>query len=314
MPPLSNSTRSADLLEARPARGGEIEAGVAILLASDPTRAPHDQVQNFLTMADQRGINLRYLWVAVQGQTVRWAMLPVVSPGRTMLLLSPPWLPKDLPAEAIAGVIEGACEFHRDQGVQLAQLLIDPAELSLRTAYIAQGFTDLAELVYLQREVRKVVPLPPMPSSLQLANYSAQTHDLFASTIARSYEQSLDCPGLSGLRDMEDVVAGHKGIEFDPSIWYLLTVNQAPSGVLLLGTATHANALELVYLGLVPEARRRGLADILMNIALLSVLRRNRSELTLAVDSRNLPATKLYFRHGLKRVGSRAALIRKIGP
>jgi len=314
MPPVSNSTRSSDVLEARPARSGEVDVGVAILLASDPARAPQEQVQNFISMAGQRDLNLEDLWVAVVGQKVRWAMLPVVSPGRTMLLLSPPWLPKDLPSEAIAGVIEGACEIHARHGVQLAQLLIDPAELSLRHAYVEQGFTDLAELIYLQRDVRKVVPLPSLQPSLQLATYSGQTHHLFAQTIARSYEQSLDCPGLSGLRDMEDVVTGHKGVEFDASIWYLLSVNQKPCGVLLLGTATHAKALELVYLGLVPEARGRGLADVLMNIALLSVLRRNRSELTLAVDSRNAPATRLYYRHGLKKVGSRAALIRKIGP
>jgi len=36
------------------------------------------------------------------------------------------------------------------------------------------------------------------------------------------------------------------------------------------------------------------------------------TELTLAVDSRNAPAMKLYFRHGLKRVGSRSAMIRDL--
>jgi ribosomal protein S18 acetylase RimI-like enzyme len=314
MLPLSNSTRSADFLAARPAQGAEITTAVAILLAGEPSRAPQDQIQTFLTMAAQRGLNLNDLWVAVDGQGVRWAMLPVVSPGRTMLLLSPPYLPKDVPDAALAAVLDGACTFHGEQGVHLAQLLIDPAEKTLRQAYVRHGFLDLAELIYLQREVRKINPLPPLPPSIQVMNYSAQTHDLFIQTIARSYEMSLDCPGLSGLRDMEDVVAGHKGIEFDPAIWFLLTVDQVPSGVLLMGTATHANALELVYLGLVPEARGKGFGDVLMNLALLMVIRNNRSDLTLAVDSRNAPAMKLYFRHGLRRVGSRAALIRQIGP
>jgi ribosomal protein S18 acetylase RimI-like enzyme len=212
----------------------------------------------------------------------------------------------------ISAVIEGAFDCHRRQGIHLAQLLIDPAELSLRQAYVQQGFLDLAELIYLQREVRKMHALPPMAPSLQFANYSPQTHDLFLRTIARSYVQSLDCPGLSGLREMEDVVAGHKGVDFDPSLWFLLTDNEQPRGVLLLGTAAHADALELVYLGLTPEARGKGLGDLLMNLALLSVVRQNRSELTLAVDSRNVPAMRLYFRHGLRRIGSRAALIRTL--
>jgi ribosomal protein S18 acetylase RimI-like enzyme len=313
MPPLSNSTRSSDLLEARPAQAAEISTAVAILLAGEPGRAPQEQIQTFLTMAGQRGLNLNDLWVAVYGQTVRWAMLPVVSPGRTMLLLSPPYLPKDVPEKAVGGVIDGACAFHGEQGICLAQLLIDPAEKSLRQAYVQHGFIELAELIYLQREVRKVTALPPLPPAIQLVNYSPQTHALFVQTIARSYEKSLDCPGLSGLRDMEDVVAGHKGVEFNPAIWFLLSVDGVASGVLLMGTATHANALELVYLGLIPEARGKGFGDVLMNLALLAVVRHNRSDLTLAVDSRNSPAMKLYFRHGLRRVGSRAALIRRIG-
>jgi mycothiol synthase len=309
MPLLSNSTRSDDVLEARPAVKSEVTAAVEILLAGEEGKASQEQVQSFLAVGAQRGLNLDDLWVALRGQRIDWAMLPVVSPGRTMLLLSPPRLPPGVAPEAIAAVIKGACEFHRNQGVHLAQLLIDPAEISLRQAYIQNGFIDLAELIYLQREVRKTPALTPLAAALQVETYSARTHALFVRTIQRSYENSLDCPGLSGLRDMEDVVAGHKGTEFDPSLWFLLSVDQRPSGVLLLAPATHADALELVYLGLAPEARGHGLGDTLMNLALLSVIRHNRSELTLAVDSRNVPAMRLYFRHGLRRMGSRAALI-----
>jgi len=110
---------------------------------------------------------------------------------------------------------------------------------------------------------------------------------------------------------MEDVIIGHKGAgDFDPALWFVLTANGQPLGVLLLGLATHADALELVYLGLAPEARRRGLGELLMKLALLSVVRHNRAELTLAVDSRNVPAMRLYFRHGMRRMGSRAAMVR----
>jgi ribosomal protein S18 acetylase RimI-like enzyme len=49
-----------------------------------------------------------------------------------------------------------------------------------------------------------------------------------------------------------------------------------------------------------------------MNLALVTVARQNRSELTLAVDSRNEPALKLYHRHGLRRIASRMAMIRDL--
>jgi ribosomal protein S18 acetylase RimI-like enzyme len=315
MLPVSNSTRSGDVVETRPAQGPEIESAVGILLSSIEGRASAEQVQTFIAMASQRGMNLDDLWIARRGDHIQWAMLPVVSPGRTMLLLSPPTVPKNVPLECISAVVEAACEHHRERGVHLAQLLIDPAEMSLRASYLQTGFTYLAELVYLSREVKKVAPIPPLPPGLQLLNYSPQTHALFVHTIARSYEQSLDCPGLSGLREMEDVIVGHKGAgDFDPALWFVVIANGQPLGVLLLGLATHADALELVYLGLVPEGRRKGLGELLMKLALLSVVQHNRGELTLAVDSRNVPAMRLYFRHGMRRMGSRAAMIRVLTP
>ena len=81
---------------------------------------------------------------------------------------------------------------------------------------------------------------------------------------------------------------------------------------MLLSGSGHGDALELVYLGLVPEARGRGWGDRLIQLAMVTVARQNKSTLTLAVDSRNIPALKLYQRHGLSRIGSRRALIRDL--
>jgi mycothiol synthase len=311
MPPVSNSTQTDDAYQSRPAHPSEIEEATGILLAGTPGQASAEQIKQFLLVALQRGMNLNDLWIAQRAGRIQWSVLPVVSPGRTMLLLSPPFLPRDAPLAALGSVVGEACEFHRKRGVHLAQLLIDPAATTLRQAYVQTGFTELAELIYLQREVKKFPPVAPLPPSLRLENYSPQNHALFVQTIARSYEQSLDCPGLSGLRDMEDVMLGHKGAgEFDPALWFLLSENDEPRGVLLMAIATHADALELVYLGLAPEARGRGFGEMLMKLALLSVVRQSRAQITLAVDSRNAPAMKLYFRHGMKRMGSRAAMIR----
>ncbi len=312
MPSVSNSTAAPNRVEARRAQGSEISAGVAILLAGEPDRASLEQVQNFIDLSGPRGIDLDDLWIGLSSEHVCWAMLPVLSPGGTMLLLSPPRLAAGVPREAIGAVIDAACLAHAASGVQLAQLLIDPAELSLRQAYVESGFLDLAELIYLSRDLKKFVPMPSLSPGIRLLNYRPDLHPAFADTIAQTYHDSLDCPGLSGLRTIEDVIVGHKGTNFDPATWYLLTIEHRPSGVLLMGSSSYSNAMELVYLGLVPEARGRGLGDVMMQLALWTVHRHNRSELTLAVDARNAPAIKLYFRHGLKRMGSRAALIRKL--
>lgn len=50
----------------------------------------------------------------------------------------------------------------------------------------------------------------------------------------------------------------------------------------------------------------------MMRLAFQDVARLERNELSLAVDSRNEPALRLYFRHGFERIGSRIALVRDL--
>ena len=87
-----------------------------------------------------------------------------------------------------------------------------------------------------------------------------RTHAQFVQAIARSYEQTLDCPALSGARDIQDVVEGHKSVGiFDPQLWSVLLRGDEPLGCLLLAEIPARNGIELVYLGLAPAARGRGL-------------------------------------------------------
>jgi ribosomal-protein-alanine N-acetyltransferase len=70
--------------------------------------------------------------------------------------------------------------------------------------------------------------------------------------------------------------------------------------------------MELVYIGLSTHVRRRGLGKILVQTALSQAAEEGRQRLTLAVDSRNVPALHLYFRHGFQKVGEKTAFIRDL--
>jgi GNAT superfamily N-acetyltransferase len=252
------------------------------------------------------------MWVAVVDQRLVWALLPMTSPGRTGLILTPPTLFTGTPPTAVKMLADAVCERWHGQGVQLAQFLLPPDESSLLEAYQSCGFEVLAELFYLQRTVGSPVEVA-LPDGLKLHNYNTSTHASFAQAIVRSYEGSFDCPSLNGRRHIDDVIAGHKGTGlFDPSAWHLVTEHTEPRGVLILSPAQHNEVIELVYLGLTPESRGKGLGNALMRLAFNETTRLQRRELSLAVDSRNTPALKLYFRHGLRRVGSRLALLRDL--
>jgi ribosomal protein S18 acetylase RimI-like enzyme len=131
--------------------------------------------------------------------------------------------------------------------------------------------------------------------------------------LERSYEQTLDCPGLYGLRRTEDIIAGHKATgRFDPSLWTLLYVDDEPAGVILINPFPGHKVTELVYIGLAPFARGRGLGRQLLRHGLCLLQGRRERSISLAVDQRNTPALALYAAEGFHPAVQRVAVIRSL--
>ncbi len=252
---------------------------------------------------------------AIVGGMCLW----VPSPGRTAMLFAPSL--SDFPQSAAATelAVAGALEDARSAGVMLAQAMLEPADAAGKTVFAAAGLTQLATLTYMERRP----PMHPiaytLPAEFTLEPYSAETHNAFRTAILRSYEQTLDCPALAGLRDVDDIILGHKAVgPFDPQLWSVLIHHPTrehpgdPVGCVLLAEISARRALELVYLGLAPSVRGRGLGRVLMN-RVLSIASRRAFELaTLAVDAANIPAARLYRRCGYTSVAQRVAMIKKI--
>ncbi|HXE53085.1 MAG TPA: GNAT family N-acetyltransferase [Tepidisphaeraceae bacterium] len=312
---LSNSAQSSDVtgsfaqVEFRPSRPDEVPDALRLILGGPAGLAPDEQVGEFLQFAHQRGIDLQQMWVIGSGGRMGWAILPIVSPGRTMLLFTPTQRPRGID---VGPMIEALCNRFAQQGVHLAQALVDPSDMQGRQLYAAHGFREMAELIYLQAAVRRTAP-PQLPDGLSWQTYSSDVHAAFAQAILDSYQQSLDCPALNGLRAIEDIIAGHKASgEFDLRFWFVLTGQSGAVGVVLLNRVSRSDMAELVYFGLSPAWRGRGLGDLMLRHAMWAVRQMNLNRLTLAVDSRNAPALKLYYRHGLQQVGSKTALMRDL--
>jgi ribosomal protein S18 acetylase RimI-like enzyme len=282
--------------------------------------ADETQVFDFMQFAARRGINANDVWLADRDGTIAWALLPIVSPGRTMLILGPATGGADRRnLDAAGGLVDAVCASFGARDVQLAQVLLDPSDAPSHHLYETRAFHRVAQLFYLQGVPRRKAAAPGRPPRFHWVPYGPQTHALFAATITRTYHQSLDCPTLNGLRDIEDVLAGHKAAgDFDPRLWTLLCEADVPLGALLLSHTRAAETTELVYLGLAPEGRGRGLADLMMRQALAAAAAHKGGRLSLAVDSENAPALKIYYRHGLQRVGAKLAMMRdlraRVGP
>ena len=103
-------------------------------------------------------------------------------------------------------------------------------------------------------------------------------------------------PELEGVRSLDDVIAGHRATgRFVPHRWRLGRVPDEPGTavVLLLSDIPDRDVWEVVYLGLTPPARGRGLGRAAIAHA-LELAHPHASRLELAVDIRNSPATRLY--------------------
>jgi mycothiol synthase len=292
----------------------DVEPAMSLVL-SPPGGGGADlqSTREFIAFARERGIGLEGLHVALREGKLVSAILPVISPGRTMLMLCPP-------AGAIKGadaatgqLIDPVCDYCASLGVHLAQTLIDPRDSALEAIFTQRQFEKMAELHYLQMQVAADSAYPPLPAGMSWVTYATERHEIFGRVILETYQNSLDCPALNGRREIDDIMAGHQasGI-FDPAMWLLLQDGAQTLGVLLLSKSLRSDSLELVYLGLTPAARGRKLAELMMHQAFAVAAAHQQPKLCLAVDAQNTPALKLYYRHGMHRIASKLALLRDL--
>ena len=283
---------------------------VAVGSSSDAANA-----QRFMHYAKTNAIALDAMWSRVDGDDrIVQSVLAVVNPGRTaMIFASHPSSPQEVPL--LGGLINHATSQLAARDVQLAQLLLEPEESLERQAALAGGFAELATLTYLQRAISKR-SLPPMAQwsdDVAIEAYAERLYDDFLGALLGSYEDTLDCPKLFGLREPRDILAGHRATgKFDPSLWTLLRVAGEPAGVVLLNPFPEQRTIELVYLGLAPVVRGRGFGRQLLRHALHLLHGRRERIVTLAVDENNAPALQIYREAGFRSELRRVALIRSL--
>ena len=177
----------------------------------------------------------------------------------------------------------------------MAQALLTADEARFADALPRNGFAHVAALWFLRHEL-SVPPRPPRPIRLDCRPYDPSNSTLFHQTLRHTYEGTLDCPELNDAHDVEDVVAGHRSLgKFDPDLWSLALADGVPVGVLMLAESPDTRDWEVSYVGVVPEARRRGFGRELMLRAFSKARAAGTPSLGLSVDGRNRPAWDLYL-------------------
>jgi len=270
------------------------------------------QIDGFLHYARILNLDLSRNWVAQRGAEWLAAVTCIESPGRTGMVFLSHGFDEPARRDATVALLKEVRVFAQSRCLRLIQVLLDPASSDPHSVPAA-GFTRLARLDYLDRPTSAMAGLAPglrPPPDLRWLPFSDQSRQLFAETILATYRDSRDCPGLNGLRTIDDIIAGHQAsAKFDPAWWLLLCDGSGPLGCLLLGEIPLRNAAEVIYMGLTPPARGKKLADHLIVKAIALARSARLNALTLAVDAANVPAIRVYGRFGFRRTMSRDAWI-----
>ena len=259
--------------------------------------------------------NLKIDWklgIVTQDRLVGSA-LGVVSPGKVAMILTSSCTPETGLSDAVIQALEMLEQKARHAGLAILQSLI-PSDCADRAQVLSKaGYAFLADMRYLVLEVPRRLPLEPGRPDIAVQDYRSVDQALFRNALGRTYEGSLDCPGLNGLRTIEEIVLSHRhtGIH-DPRLWLIAKVGDDPVGVVLLSHVPLQSAMEIVYVGVVPEARGCSYGSYLVRLAIENAMRTNSEYLMLAVDQRNHYARKIYSSFGFKETDRRRAWIRKL--
>jgi mycothiol synthase len=268
----------------------------------------------FELRAAAQGVDLSRLWVAREGDRIRAAALLIPHPGRTGLLLASP--PEDDDHARLVGRTAAALlDSVAGTGIRLVQALSSPGEALRTTAWTSAGLRHLASLDYMERPRElQASRRPPVPG-VELAPWDASDRGVLERLLPATYVETLDCPGLASMRDPADILDGHLAVgAHDPALWTIAWASGVPVAALLLSAAPDSDSVEVVYLGIVPRMRGRGLGSSLLAHGLGMVAQRRERTVALAVDARNTPAVALYARAGFRTVRRREAFVAPVRP
>lgn len=286
----------------------EWAAACRVLSTCHPSPDRNRAVLHFLNLLTSGQFDPAGLFIArEESGRICGAMLVQELPG-ALGVVWPPQVepPSDPAADAL---VSATCNWLRSRGVKVCQLFTPAGDQSGMRPLLRYGFEHVTQLKHMRRPVepdRDTHSFDPASSALTFHLASGPLLQTFEQTLLATYRGSLDCPELNGTRSVREILDGHRSPRTarPEEMWLLARHQGQPVGVILFDTVDEGT-LELSYVGLVPEARGRGFAGELVRFAIQSAVGSGNRAVNVSVDTRNLPAVRLYQRHGFREYDCR---------
>ena len=165
------------------------------------------QAQALEELVRARGRDAVRLWWARRGRRCVAAAMVLDSPGRTGLLLFAPLGGPDVDRPAQGQLIRAVSAASLDAGLSFVQAFVKPDEQEEAAVLLSGGYALLAELIYMKLDLAGFRP-GRREAGLRWRTYGQFGDAELGELIEATYRGSLDCPGLLGVREQADVLAG----------------------------------------------------------------------------------------------------------
>ncbi len=236
------------------------------------------------------------LWWARENRQILAVALVKCSKGLVGFLHHSPPAAKGVDCEALVELVRAITQKTLTDGASMVQSLLDENSHREADILMGAGFEELGELLYMRRDLHEL-PESPDFSRWSFRNYHQFTEEQLAEVIRLTYQDTHDCPRLSGVRKIEDVIVSHKFTgRFSPDWWWVAYCKGQPAGCILVNCFANSLSAEVAYMGVAPLFRGQQLGYTMLCWASNHIRTKNIGVLRLAVDTQNTFAKDLYER------------------
>lgn len=277
------------------------------LLYPERSQPEVEQYVAELTAADSSGeFSLSHLHVAIAGSQIVGTGLLSFAKGKVALIWPPQAVGRNA-AVAKSLLMDAMLRCTDASSAAFGQTLL-PLNHQHAESLSSAGMTCITSLSFLSVEVASAAAsahsgqkqssatTPP----LSFINYDKAGHkDRITQLLAQTHIDSVDCPEVSKLLTAGDLLDGHLATgQFRSDLSFVAKLEEEDVGIVIVAEHPEMSSIELVYIGIVPSVRRRGVGRSVMQEALRRTRKTSALTLFLAVDQRNIAARLLYERLG----------------
>ncbi len=242
------------------------------------------------------------LWGAFEKRNMVAVVLLSISRGKVGFLYYCPTSSRSVDEAALRDLVSAASTGALNDGVPVVQAFAAPDSPEDIAMLTEAGMRKAAELIHMNCSLSNVKLTPSLKESeFEFVTINEINISTLTNLIPSTYIDSLDCPKMLGIRKTKDVIESHKntGI-YSPSTWYIAMADGRPAGCVLLNSSSRPGFMELVYMGVAPEFRGRGLGRRMIMHSINTAFSCHYASIHLAVDAGNIYAKRVYEEAGFR--------------